>query len=212
MPKEWQDGENIVVESKTKTFNYSLKPEGSATDEEHSEINILENKGIAFALNLLEESKKVIDSNFKGGPISYADLHQFAVPQLNPNDLLGSPSDARANPNNGESKYGECKENAFGKLKAHSANHGKWLILLLSAIWISIYTGSLVKLGKIGDHLVCRRVDRRVRLMLPNGRALKESPGTIIPDQAGTLGTDAQTDEDTVLTGPLSTFFSTIDF
>ncbi|XP_049392360.1 thylakoid lumenal 29 kDa protein, chloroplastic-like isoform X2 [Solanum stenotomum] len=45
---------------------------------ERSEINRPENKGIASALNLLEESKKVIDSNFKGGPISYADLHQFA--------------------------------------------------------------------------------------------------------------------------------------
>ncbi|KAG5632328.1 hypothetical protein H5410_004045 [Solanum commersonii] len=41
------------------------------------EIKRPENKGIASALNLLEESKKVIDSNFKGGPISYADLYQF---------------------------------------------------------------------------------------------------------------------------------------
>ncbi|XP_049413986.1 thylakoid lumenal 29 kDa protein, chloroplastic-like isoform X2 [Solanum stenotomum] len=45
---------------------------------ESSEINRLENKGIASALNLLEESKKVIDSNFKGGPIACADLYQFA--------------------------------------------------------------------------------------------------------------------------------------
>ncbi|KAG5580531.1 hypothetical protein H5410_051158 [Solanum commersonii] len=43
-----------------------------------SEINRPENKGIASALNMLEESKKVIDSNSKGGPIPYASLHQFA--------------------------------------------------------------------------------------------------------------------------------------
>ncbi|KAG5619759.1 hypothetical protein H5410_004977 [Solanum commersonii] len=29
-------------------------------------------------------------------------LLSFAVPHLHPNDILGSPSDTRANPNNGE--------------------------------------------------------------------------------------------------------------
>lgn len=37
-----------------------------------------ENKGLGPALNLLEEAKKEIDSNSKGGPISYADLIQYA--------------------------------------------------------------------------------------------------------------------------------------
>ncbi|XP_049388076.1 thylakoid lumenal 29 kDa protein, chloroplastic [Solanum stenotomum] len=44
-----------------------------------SEISRPENKGLDAALNLLEESKKVIDSDSKGGPISYADLIQFAA-------------------------------------------------------------------------------------------------------------------------------------
>lgn len=44
-----------------------------------SEISRPENKGLAAALNLLEEAKKEIDSYSKGGPISYADLIQFAA-------------------------------------------------------------------------------------------------------------------------------------
>lgn len=43
-----------------------------------SEISRPENKGLAAALNLIEEAKKEIDSNSKGGPISYADLIQLA--------------------------------------------------------------------------------------------------------------------------------------
>ncbi|CAN6542792.1 unnamed protein product [Malus baccata var. baccata] len=44
-----------------------------------SEISRPENKGLAAALNLIEEAKKEIDSNSKGGPISYADLIQLAA-------------------------------------------------------------------------------------------------------------------------------------
>lgn len=44
-----------------------------------SEMSRPENKGLVPALNLLEEAKKEIDSNSKGGPISYADLIQYAA-------------------------------------------------------------------------------------------------------------------------------------
>ncbi|XP_028083705.1 uncharacterized protein LOC114284953 [Camellia sinensis] len=43
-----------------------------------SEISRPENKGLSAAMNLLEEAKKEIDSYSKGGPISFADLIQFA--------------------------------------------------------------------------------------------------------------------------------------
>ncbi|XP_068650810.1 thylakoid lumenal 29 kDa protein, chloroplastic [Aristolochia californica] len=43
------------------------------------EINRPENSGLSAALRLLEETKKEIDSYSKGGPISYADLFQFAA-------------------------------------------------------------------------------------------------------------------------------------
>ncbi|KAK4859961.1 hypothetical protein QYF36_014982 [Acer negundo] len=44
-----------------------------------SEINRPENKGLSAALDLIEEAKKEIDSYSKGGPISYADLIQYAA-------------------------------------------------------------------------------------------------------------------------------------
>ncbi|XP_044511545.1 thylakoid lumenal 29 kDa protein, chloroplastic-like isoform X1 [Mangifera indica] len=44
-----------------------------------SEINRPENKGLSAALNLIEKVKKEIDSYSKGGPISFADLIQFAA-------------------------------------------------------------------------------------------------------------------------------------
>ncbi|KAM7253122.1 hypothetical protein ACFE04_025740 [Oxalis oulophora] len=44
-----------------------------------SEISRPENKGLSAALDFLEEAKKVIDSDAKGGPIAYADLIQFAA-------------------------------------------------------------------------------------------------------------------------------------
>lgn len=43
-----------------------------------SEISRPENKGLAAALSLVEEAKKEIDSYSKGGPMSYADLIQYA--------------------------------------------------------------------------------------------------------------------------------------
>lgn len=44
-----------------------------------SEIERPENKGLAAVLSLLDDAKKQIDSDSKGGPISYADLIQFAA-------------------------------------------------------------------------------------------------------------------------------------
>ncbi|XP_019055936.1 PREDICTED: thylakoid lumenal 29 kDa protein, chloroplastic isoform X2 [Nelumbo nucifera] len=44
-----------------------------------SEISRPENKGLSAALSLLEEAKKEIDSYSKGGPISFADLIQYAA-------------------------------------------------------------------------------------------------------------------------------------
>ncbi|KAJ8772082.1 hypothetical protein K2173_027259 [Erythroxylum novogranatense] len=44
-----------------------------------SEISRPENKELSAAMNLLEDAKKEIDSYSKGGPISYADLIQYAA-------------------------------------------------------------------------------------------------------------------------------------
>uniref|UniRef100_A0A2P2M1M6 Ascorbate peroxidase n=1 Tax=Rhizophora mucronata TaxID=61149 RepID=A0A2P2M1M6_RHIMU len=44
-----------------------------------SEISRPENKGLSVALTLLEEARKEIDSYSKGGPISFADLIQYAA-------------------------------------------------------------------------------------------------------------------------------------
>ncbi|GLU16151.1 hypothetical protein SLE2022_325990 [Rubroshorea leprosula] len=44
-----------------------------------SEISRPENKGLSAALRLLEDAKKEIDSYSKGGPISFADLVQYAA-------------------------------------------------------------------------------------------------------------------------------------
>ncbi|KAK9757634.1 hypothetical protein RND81_01G175600 [Saponaria officinalis] len=44
-----------------------------------SEINRPENKGLSAALNLVEEAKNKIDPQSKGGPISFADLIQYAA-------------------------------------------------------------------------------------------------------------------------------------
>ncbi|XP_009623911.1 thylakoid lumenal 29 kDa protein, chloroplastic isoform X2 [Nicotiana tabacum] len=55
-----------------------------------SEISRPENKGLAAAMNLLEESKKEIDSDSKGGPISYADLIQLAAQSAVKSTFLAS--------------------------------------------------------------------------------------------------------------------------
>ncbi|XWS27092.1 hypothetical protein CRYUN_Cryun26dG0086700 [Craigia yunnanensis] len=44
-----------------------------------SELSRPENKGFSAAMSLLDEAKKEIDSYSKGGPISYADLIQYAA-------------------------------------------------------------------------------------------------------------------------------------
>ncbi|PON70041.1 Ascorbate peroxidase [Trema orientale] len=55
-----------------------------------SEISRPENKGLAAALSLLEEAKKEIDSYSKGGPISFADLIQFAAQSATKSTFLAS--------------------------------------------------------------------------------------------------------------------------
>ncbi|KAG8377314.1 hypothetical protein BUALT_Bualt08G0020400 [Buddleja alternifolia] len=55
-----------------------------------SEISRPENKTLAAALSLLEEAKKEIDSYSKGGPISYADLIQYAAQSAVKSTFLAS--------------------------------------------------------------------------------------------------------------------------
>lgn len=55
-----------------------------------SEINRPENKGLLPAMNLLEELKKEIDAFSKGGPLSYADLIQFAGRAATRNTFLSA--------------------------------------------------------------------------------------------------------------------------
>ncbi|PIN03580.1 L-ascorbate peroxidase [Handroanthus impetiginosus] len=55
-----------------------------------SEISRPENKNLSSALNFLEEAKKKIDSYSKGGPISYADLIQFAAQSAVKSTFLSS--------------------------------------------------------------------------------------------------------------------------
>ncbi|XP_059453718.1 thylakoid lumenal 29 kDa protein, chloroplastic [Corylus avellana] len=62
------------------TYDKATKSGGpNASIRFSSELSRPENKGLSAALNLLEEAKKEIDSYSKGGPISYADLIQFAA-------------------------------------------------------------------------------------------------------------------------------------
>ncbi|CAI8585598.1 unnamed protein product [Vicia faba] len=55
-----------------------------------SEISRPENKGFSAALNFIEEAKKEIDSYSKGGPISYADLIQYAAQSATKATFLAS--------------------------------------------------------------------------------------------------------------------------
>ncbi|KDP41418.1 hypothetical protein JCGZ_15825 [Jatropha curcas] len=55
-----------------------------------SEISRPENEGLSAALNLLEEVKKEIDSYSKGGPISFADLIQYAAQSALKSTFLAS--------------------------------------------------------------------------------------------------------------------------
>ncbi|XP_021601594.1 thylakoid lumenal 29 kDa protein, chloroplastic isoform X2 [Manihot esculenta] len=73
------------------TFDKATKsggPNGSVRFS--SEISRPENKGLSAALDLLEEAKKEIDSYSKGGPISYADLIQFAAQSALKSTFLAS--------------------------------------------------------------------------------------------------------------------------
>ncbi|KAH9320574.1 hypothetical protein KI387_015213, partial [Taxus chinensis] len=55
-----------------------------------SEIRRPENEGLLPAMKLLEDIKKEIDASSKGGPISYADLIQFAGQSATKNTFLSS--------------------------------------------------------------------------------------------------------------------------
>ncbi|KAL6984099.1 Thylakoid lumenal 29 kDa protein, chloroplastic, variant 2 [Sarracenia purpurea var. burkii] len=55
-----------------------------------SEISRPENKGLSAAVDLLEEVKKEIDSFSKGGPISFADLIQYAAQSAIKSTFLAS--------------------------------------------------------------------------------------------------------------------------
>ncbi|XAR62134.1 L-ascorbate peroxidase [Bertholletia excelsa] len=55
-----------------------------------SEISRPENKGLAAALNLLKEAKKEIDLFSKGGPISFADLIQYAAQSATKSTFLAA--------------------------------------------------------------------------------------------------------------------------
>ncbi|CAI9116247.1 OLC1v1017343C1 [Oldenlandia corymbosa var. corymbosa] len=73
------------------TYDKSTKsggPNGSIRFS--SEISRPENKGLAAAMNFLEDAKKEIDSYSKGGPISYADLIQLAAQSAVKSTFLAS--------------------------------------------------------------------------------------------------------------------------
>ncbi|RZC73940.1 hypothetical protein C5167_049425 [Papaver somniferum] len=55
-----------------------------------SELSRPENEGLSAALNFLEETKKEIDAYSKGGPISYADLIQYAAQSAVKNTFLSA--------------------------------------------------------------------------------------------------------------------------
>ncbi|XP_077244731.1 ascorbate peroxidase 4 isoform X1 [Tasmannia lanceolata] len=55
-----------------------------------SEISRPENSGLSAALSLLEEAKKEIDSYSKAGPLSFADLIQYAAQSALKNTFLAS--------------------------------------------------------------------------------------------------------------------------
>lgn len=55
-----------------------------------AEINRPENSGLSAALDLIEKSKQEIDSYSKGGPLSYADLIQFAAQAAVKNTFLAA--------------------------------------------------------------------------------------------------------------------------
>ncbi|KAB2023726.1 hypothetical protein ES319_D06G038300v1 [Gossypium barbadense] len=62
------------------TYDKATKSGGSnGSIRFSSELSRPENKGLAAAMSLLDEAKKEIDSYSKGGPISYADLIQYAA-------------------------------------------------------------------------------------------------------------------------------------
>ncbi|KAG5571389.1 hypothetical protein H5410_061155 [Solanum commersonii] len=70
----------------------------------------------------IEMLNQMIDSHSRSIQLIRT-LMSYAVPPLHSNELLGLPGNTRANPNDGESKCGECVEITFGELKVHSANH-----------------------------------------------------------------------------------------
>ncbi|XP_054794994.1 thylakoid lumenal 29 kDa protein, chloroplastic-like [Prosopis cineraria] len=79
------------------------------------EISRPENKGLSAALNLLEEAKKEIDSYSKGGPISFADLIQYAAQSAVKGTFLASAIRKCG----GNEEKGNLLYNAYG-------SNGQW--------------------------------------------------------------------------------------
>eukprot|EP00252_Welwitschia_mirabilis_P000540 TRINITY_DN1050_c0_g1_i2.p1 TRINITY_DN1050_c0_g1~~TRINITY_DN1050_c0_g1_i2.p1 ORF type:complete len:355 (+),score=76.26 TRINITY_DN1050_c0_g1_i2:204-1268(+) len=98
------------------TYDKSTKSGGAnGSVRFSSEINRPENKGLLPVLMLLEDVKKEIDSFSKGGPISYADLIQFAGQSATKNTFLN----AAIRKCGGNEEKGLTLYNAYG-------SNGQW--------------------------------------------------------------------------------------
>ncbi|CAL5015068.1 unnamed protein product [Urochloa decumbens] len=96
------------------TYDKATKT-GGANGSIRLEISRPENSGLSAALDLLTEAKKEIDSNSKGGPISFADLIQFAAQSA----LKRSFLDAAIAKCGGNEEKGRTLYSAYG-------SNGQW--------------------------------------------------------------------------------------
>ncbi|KAK3141599.1 hypothetical protein QOZ80_4BG0335970 [Eleusine coracana subsp. coracana] len=96
------------------TYDKATKT-GGANGSIRLEISRPENSGLSAALDLLDEAKKEIDSYSKGGPISFADLMQFAAQSA----LKRSFLDAAIAKCSGNEEKGRTLYQAYG-------SNGQW--------------------------------------------------------------------------------------
>ncbi|XP_039819557.1 thylakoid lumenal 29 kDa protein, chloroplastic-like [Panicum virgatum] len=96
------------------TYDKATKT-GGANGSIRLEISRHENSGLSAALDLLIEAKKEIDSKSKGGPISFADLIQFAAQSA----LKRSFLDAAIAKCGGNEEKGRTLYSAYG-------SNGQW--------------------------------------------------------------------------------------
>jgi len=96
------------------TYDKATKT-GGANGSIRLEISRPENSGLSAALDLLTEAKKEIDSKSKGGPISFADLIQFAAQSA----LKRSFLDAAIAKCGGNEEKGRTLYSAYG-------SNGQW--------------------------------------------------------------------------------------